>query len=95
MKQQVSPGIIAVTIVVVLGLIGATAYMMLGKKQDMPNKNASNPQYQNYMNGTGSGGGLGDPSGGAPSHGMSAPASYGPQGSSGGPQGSSQFARNH
>ena len=77
LKQQVSPGIIAVAVVVVLGVIGAIAYMTIGKKQEMPNKNASNPQYENYMKGIGSGGGVGTPPAGA-GHG-----SPGPSGSPG------------
>ena len=86
LKQQVSPGIIAVTVVVVLGLIGAIAYMTMGKKQDVKSAlNPSNPNYQKYMSGSGSGGGSGAPnSGGSPSH-MGSGGGMGSPGSTGSP----------
>jgi hypothetical protein len=77
LKQQVSPGIIAVAVVVVLGLIGAMAYMILGRHQDAKSAlNSSNPNYEKYMNGSGSGGG---------SAGQGSPNSAGSPGSSGSP----------
>jgi hypothetical protein len=83
LKKEVSPGIIAVTVVVVLALIGAVGYMVLGKHTATGALNSSNPSYQKYMSGSGSGGGSGPGHATAGPSGQSMPTGAGGAGSSG------------
>lgn len=79
MKQQVNPGIIAAAVVVVLGLIGAMAYMTLWRHSSSAGADTSSEAYKNYMKGIGSGGapGVGGSSGSGSPNSVRSPGSGG------------------
>ena len=56
MKQQISPAIIAGAVVLVVILIGIIGYKTFGPTPKPVDTRATDPRYQNYLKGMGSGG---------------------------------------
>ena len=71
MKQQVSPGVVAGAIIVVVAIIGVVIYMFLiAPNQKPPDTRATDPRYQQYLKtGVGSGGSAGGQMQGSPNTG--------------------------